>query len=155
MMSRTSDRGEGAWAVTALLHFRACGGATMTPVSRAAIEALLREFEASRPGTPGEKLERERYLANITGRVHDLVRWLPHERGAPLLELGAEPFFVSAALARFFDLSPASLCLVDGAGLSQTGVRRDEVTLHGAAYPHWRLNAELTPLPFPDETFQT
>jgi len=127
----------------------------MTTVSRNEIEKALRDFEASRSGTPDEKVERERYLANIIGRVQALVNWLPHERGAPLLELGAEPFFVSAALARFFDLSPASLSLVDGAGMFNPGVRHDEVTLHGARYPHWRLNAELTPLPFPDETFQT
>lgn len=127
----------------------------MTTVSRDEIEKVLREFEASRPGTSGEKMERERYLANIIGRVQALVEWLPHQRGAPLLELGAEPFFVSAALARFFDLPPASLSLVDGAGIFHPEVRHDEVRLNGAPYPHWRLNAELTPLPFPDETFET
>ena len=127
----------------------------VAPVSRGEVGKVLRDFEATRPGTPGEKVERERYRANIVGRVQALVNWLPHERGAPLLELGAEPFLVSAALARFFELPPASLALVDGAGMRDAGVRRGEVALHGAVYPHWRLNAELQPLPFPDESFQT
>jgi SAM-dependent methyltransferase len=112
---------------------------------------IEQEQEVSHP--EAIRKERERYFQSAVGRIHRLLCLIPDRPESKVLEIGASPFFASRAMIHFLGLDPGRFFMIDGAGPCDHNVVREEVVLSSRPYGLFRLNAETTPLPFADESF--
>ncbi len=121
--------------------------------SRAGIIEYLTSFDLFK----GNEWEGEAYVRDAIGRMLMTVRMVPPApaRGASLLELGANPYFITLLLKKFhtYDLHMANYFG------PQVGLDEDQQTItserygetHTFRYTHF--NVEFDTFPYPDESF--
>jgi SAM-dependent methyltransferase len=124
----------------------------MKPAKSELTDFFAAELHPPRP-LSAQAAEIRRYVGLAIGRIHHLLRLPPPAPSATMLEIGSVPYFTSRALERFWQRRPDTLCLVNGAGLSGSGVEQQTKLMGDLPFPLVCLNAETTPLPFADGSF--
>ena len=122
-------------------------------VSRNEIHRFFIALESTQSSSEQVCRERERYFKSAIGRIHELLRLVSDRPELRILEIGASPFFASVALVHYLKLDPSHFVMIDGAGPCETGVAGETKTFFSRSYDLFRMNAETTPLPFGDESF--
>jgi SAM-dependent methyltransferase len=122
-------------------------------VSRNEIYSFFVSLERSQSNSEQVRRERDRYFRSAIGRIHELLQLISERPELRILEIGASPFFASHALVHFLKLDPSRFVMIDGSGPCDTGVVRGEKTIFLRSYDRFCLNAEITPLPFAEESF--
>ena len=122
-------------------------------VSRNEIHRFFIALESTQSNPEPVRRERERYFKSAIGRIHRLMGLIPDRPESRVLEIGASPFFASQAMIHFLRLDPGRFVMIDGAGPCDTCVEREKKTFFSRPYDLFRLNAETTPFPFADESF--